>query len=139
MAFKNPLLDKLLRGVLEKRPIAIKTDLTPEERIQEALNLLPVSLSENQRAAILNAWRSEISYIQGPPGTGKSHTITAIMLSALFLKQRVLMVSHKKPAVEIVRKQVDNFLGSRSVVYLGPLSEQRRDLRGHLERLCEGT
>ncbi|MBK7042110.1 MAG: hypothetical protein IPH46_17080 [Bacteroidetes bacterium] len=32
--------------------------------------------------------KNEISYIQGPPGTGKSHTISAIILSALALNKK---------------------------------------------------
>src|SRR5439155_24168281 len=55
-----------------------------------------------ERNAIVRAWTHEVSYVQGPPGTGKSHTITAIMLSALFLKKSVLLVSHKKPAIDVV-------------------------------------
>ena len=108
-------------------------------KVDEAINFLPILLSENQRTALHNAWCSEISYIQGPPGTGKSHTITALMLSAIFLKKRVLMVSHKRAAVEVVRRQLEKFLGEGGVVYLGAQSEQRRQLRGQLQQLCEGA
>jgi len=139
MPFENQLLDKLLRGVLEHRQIPIRTDLIQGEKIEEAISFLPISLSENQRAALHNAWCSEISYIQGPPGTGKSHTITALMLSAIFLKKRVLMVSHKKAAVEVVRRQVEKYLGEGGLVYLGAQSEQRRHLRGQLQQLCDGA
>jgi hypothetical protein len=139
MSFKNPLLTKLLEGVLQNREVHIRTDLLPVETIMDAVDLLPLSLSERQRAAIVNAWQSEISYVQGPPGTGKSHTITAIMLTALFLRQRVLMVSHKKPAVEIVRHMLKKHLGPGGVVYLGPTAAQRRALRGELQGVCQNT
>ncbi len=134
--FQNSLLEKLFDGVLRNAPIDIRRDLLSPEEVNGALDLLPMPISENQREAICNAWCSEISYVQGPPGTGKSHTITALMLSALFLGKRVLMVSHKKPAVEIVRSKLEDFLGQGSVIYLGPTTEQKRDLRGKLQQWC---
>src|SRR5581483_11012651 len=134
MPFENPLLDKLLTGVLEGRPVKIESDLIDNGAVELALNLIPISLSENQRNAITNAWNSEISYIQGPPGTGKSHTITALLLSAIFLNKRVLMVSHKKPAVEVVRNQVEKVLGEGSVIFL---SSDKRELRGQLQQCCQ--
>jgi hypothetical protein len=135
MAFENRLLDKLFSAVLENRQIPIDCNLEPtEEKVLSALDYLPISLSPCQRDAVRNAWRSEISYIQGPPGTGKSHTITATMLSAVFLGKRVLMVSHKRPAVEIVRRMLEERLGPGSVIYLGPLAEQKKKLRGDIQR-----
>jgi AAA domain-containing protein len=133
MAFENQLLAKLFEGVLENREITIRNDLTPMTDVVAALERLPISLSSCQRDAVANAWSSEISYVQGPPGTGKSHTITAMMLSAVFLKKRVLMVSHKRPAVEVVRRKLEEFLGQGSVIYLGPLTEQKKKLRGELQ------
>jgi len=98
MPFDNPLLAKLFEGILEGRAVDFRTDLLPRDEVLKAIDLLPILLSRRQREAVFRAWTHEVSYIQGPPGTGKSHTITAIMLAALFLKKRVLLVSHKKPA-----------------------------------------
>src|SRR5207247_766160 len=77
-------------------------DLLPEQDVRKAVALVPISLSKQQLNAIVRVWMHEVSYVQGPPGTGKSHSITAIMLSALFLKKSVLLVSHKKPAIDVV-------------------------------------
>ena len=104
-----------------------------------AIELLPIPLSRSQREAVFRAWTHEVSYIQGPPGTGKSHTITAIMLAALFLKKRervlrVLLVSHKKPAIDVVFAKLRQFLGAGSAIYATNESAQRQQMRGELQQ-----
>ncbi|MBP8016700.1 hypothetical protein KAZ01_01710, partial [Candidatus Gracilibacteria bacterium] len=71
---------------------------------------LPIKLSHNQIQALQNAWNRDISYIQGPPGTGKSYTISAIALSAIFLGKKVLVISQKIPALNVVRNFIEPFL-----------------------------
>ena len=134
MPFNNPLLAKLFEGILEGRDVAFRLDEPTEEAVRKAIALLPISLSKQQRNAVVRAWTHEVSYIQGPPGTGKSHTITAIMLAALFLKKRVLLVSHKKPAIDVVFAKLRNFLGTGSVVYASSDTGQRSQMRGELQQ-----
>lgn len=146
MPFENPLLAKLFEGVLEGRRVDFRKDLLPEDEVKKAINLQPLPLSRRQCDAVFNAWTSEISYIQGPPGTGKSHTITAIMLAGLFLKRpdqkphRVLLVSHKKPAIDVVFDKLTKdspgrhaMLGAGSVIYASNESAQRQRMRGELQ------
>jgi len=134
MPFDNPLLAKLFEGILEGREVEFRTDEPSEADVRKAIALLPISLSKQQRNAIVRAWTHEVSYIQGPPGTGKSHTITAIMMAALFLKKRVLLVSHKKPAIDIVYAKLRTFLGPGSVIYASNEPSQRQQMRGELQQ-----
>ena len=46
--------------------------------------------------------------IQGPPGTGKSQTITNIIAEAVGNNKRVLFVSEKMAALEVVKRRLDN-------------------------------
>ncbi|MCS7244414.1 MAG: hypothetical protein NZ745_06760 [Candidatus Calescibacterium sp.] len=69
-----------------------------------------MQLSENQKKAIVNAFCSEISYVQGPPGTGKSHTIIAIALLGIIKRKKVLIVSHKEPAVRVINDKIKNYI-----------------------------
>lgn len=96
---------------------------------------MPLSLSNNQKEAIIKAWTNEISFIQGPPGTGKSHTIAAILLTAVFMKKRVLLVSHKEAALKVVKTMVDSILGDNSVIYVG--SKNKEKTRDYLDELLE--
>ncbi|MBI2926461.1 MAG: AAA family ATPase [Verrucomicrobia bacterium] len=133
MPFDNPLLAKLFESILEGRKAEFRDDLLPQEEVEDAIGLLPIPLSRRQHEAVFRAWTHEVSYIQGPPGTGKSHTITAIMLVAIFLKKRVLLVSHKKPAIDVVFQMLRSFLGRGAVVYASNESKQRQTMRGELQ------
>lgn len=134
MPFENPLLAKLFEGILEGQQVEFRTDLLAQDEVLKAIDLLPIPLSKRQREAVFRAWTHEVSYIQGPPGTGKSHTIASIMLAALFLRKRVLLVSHKKPAIDVVYEKLRNFLGHGSVVYASHDTEQRLQIRGELQQ-----
>jgi hypothetical protein len=143
MPFDNPLLAKLFEGILEGQPVDFRNDQLPNHEVEKAIDLQPIPLSRRQRDAVFRAWTHEVSYIQGPPGTGKSHTITAIMLTALFLKKpkRVLLVSHKKPAIDVVFDKLTKdspgraaILGPGSVIYASNESAQRQRMRGELQQ-----
>ena len=75
--------------------------------LEKIFKIFPVPLSNNQKTAIENAFNSTISYIQGPPGTGKSHTITAIAILSLLTGKKVLVVSAKVPAIEVIKSKLE--------------------------------
>ena len=61
------------------------------------------------------------------------------MLAALFLKKRervlrVLLVSHKKPAIDVVFAKLRQFLGAGSAIYATNESAQRQQMRGELQQ-----
>jgi len=62
----------------------------------------------SQLEAIVAA-RKGISFVlDGPPGTGKSQTIANIIADALSLGKRVLFVSEKVAALEVVKRRLDD-------------------------------
>lgn len=108
--FENPVVEKLLINALTDESSGIGRNPL-EEEIQKVIDdFIPLSLSTSQIQGLKNAWTNEISYIQGPPGTGKSHTISAIVLSAIALDKRVLVVSQKKAALTVVNNKIEPFL-----------------------------
>lgn len=135
--FKNRLLQKLFQNILTDKKVELDyNDETSEENILDTVNkYIPLTLSENQKTAIVKAWTNELSYIQGPPGTGKSYTIAAIMLSAIFLKKKVLLVSHKNAAIVVVKNMLDKILGDNSVLYIGSDSADKHTTRDYLDNL----
>ena len=85
----------------------------------EKINLIKqLKLVENadgsQIEALLNIINSKDSFvIQGPPGTGKSQTITNLIALELYQGKKVLFVSEKMAALEVVKAKLDNVgLGS---------------------------
>lgn len=138
MPFHNAALQSLLDSIIDGKPCSIQADEAERTRVESELRKLPIPLSENQRLAVINAYAHPLSYIQGPPGTGKSHTITAIMLAALLLDKKVLLISHKPAAIQVVRDRVNAVLGSEFgvVVVQGDL-ETRKLWRGYMQQLIQ--
>jgi superfamily I DNA and/or RNA helicase len=107
--FQNRILEKMLTNVLTDKRVDLKTNEVDD--IEDILKkYIPLSFSDSQISAIKNAFSSEISYIQGPPGTGKSYTIGAIVLCSLFLNKKVLLVSQKEPALDVIKEKIEGFL-----------------------------
>ncbi|BBF45144.1 DNA helicase related protein [Lachnospiraceae bacterium KM106-2] len=60
----------------------------------------------SQQDAILYSKQGVSFVLQGPPGTGKSQTITNIIAEALALNKKVLFVSEKMAALEVVYQKM---------------------------------
>ncbi|MDR2652987.1 MAG: DUF4011 domain-containing protein [Prevotellaceae bacterium] len=99
----------------------ISGDTTACENIPEELknfdfdnNLKPtqvfqvVDADSSQMDAILCAKQGISFILQGPPGTGKSQTITNIISECLADGKKVLFVSEKMAALEVVHKRLTN-------------------------------
>ena len=67
----------------------------------------PVSYDSSQLAAVLYSEMGKTFVLHGPPGTGKSQTITNIIAHNLAHGRRVLFVSEKKAALDVVKERLD--------------------------------
>ena len=65
-----------------------------------------VDADSSQIEAILEAKKGKSFVIQGPPGTGKSQTITNIIAELLNDGKKVLFVSEKKAALDVVHNNL---------------------------------
>jgi len=133
---KNKLLNNLFINILTDKKVRLnsRNDYDNKDIFEIINKYIPLTLSENQKTAIQKAWNSELSYIQGPPGTGKSYTISALILSAIFLKKKILFVSHKEAAVKIVKDMIDNLLGNESLLYIGTHINSKKKTKEYLEK-----
>ena len=61
----------------------------------------------SQHSALIDALDGRDMVINGPPGTGKSQTITNLIAAALATGKKVLFVSEKLAALEVVRNRLD--------------------------------
>jgi superfamily I DNA and/or RNA helicase len=139
--FKNPVVEKLLINALTDDSVVINR-IPIEDEIQEIIDKhIPISLSNCQIQGLKNAWANEISYIQGPPGTGKSHTISAIVLSAIAMNKKVLVLSQKTAALQVVNKKIEPFLtdgdGLLGVCYYD--TSARKKIKNYCSYLREQT
>lgn len=83
------------------------TDDSDEKKKIDTLNLHNVvDADSSQKKAIIASKKGESFVLEGPPGTGKSQTITNIIAEALYDGKRVLFVSEKKAALDVVLRKL---------------------------------
>ena len=104
---QNPLVNHLINaggrfndGVEVFDPKEIAGHLKPDELY------CPVSADSSQLTAVLYSQLGKSFVLYGPPGTGKSQTITNMIAHNLALGRRVLFVSEKKAALDVVHKRL---------------------------------
>ena len=66
-----------------------------------------VSADFSQLEAIESARRGQHLVVHGPPGTGKSQTITNIIAALIADNKRVLFVSEKRAALDVVKRNLE--------------------------------
>lgn len=82
----------------------------PNDPYKEDL-MTPYSMDASQEFAIREVLSGKSIVIQGPPGSGKSETICNMICSAIAAGKKILVMSHKRAALEVVAKR----LGQKSL------------------------
>ena len=106
---QNPLVKHLIEGggIFDDG-----IEVFPPEEIASHLNprelYCPMSADSSQLAAVLYSQMGKSFVLHGPPGTGKSQTITNIIAHNLALGRRVLFVSEKKAALDVVHRRLSS-------------------------------
>ncbi|CAG0931679.1 hypothetical protein TFLX_02230 [Thermoflexales bacterium] len=78
-----------------------------DDRVPPSNSFQVVDADSSQQEAI-EAAKAGVSFVmQGPPGTGKSQTITNIIAEMLAAGKRVLFVSQKMAALEVVQQRLN--------------------------------
>ncbi len=85
-------------------------EVFPPEEVAQHVNLeelyCPLATDSSQLAAVLYSDIGKSFVLHGPPGTGKSQTITNIIAHNLAKGKRVLFVSEKRAALDVVYKRL---------------------------------
>lgn len=103
--FNQPLLNSLLSERHWDQDLSNEWEDNAEDPIID--DYLVMDSDESQRNAILSAVKGTNLIIQGPPGTGKSQTITNLIAQFLANDKRVLFVSEKRAALDVVKNRLD--------------------------------
>ena len=104
----HPLLKSIFgesEGVSEAR------DFEPKEidRKLPSESMYHVMDADSSQATVIEeVKRGKNLVVEGPPGTGKSQTITNIIAELLAANKKVLFVSEKMAALEVVKKRLDD-------------------------------
>lgn len=77
-----------------------------DDRYAPGAFFAPLSCDSSQLNAVRRADEGHDFVMEGPPGTGKSQTITNIIVDKLAKGQRVLFVSEKMAALQVVERRL---------------------------------
>ncbi|MDR2464021.1 MAG: DUF4011 domain-containing protein [Holosporales bacterium] len=107
------------------------------DNVEAKNNLNIYEVDSSQQEAIYRAKKGESFVIQGPPGTGKSQTITNIIAELLYLGKKVLFVSEKQAALDVVynklaKRKLDDFC-----LILHNSNQRKADIREQLKKSYE--
>lgn len=103
---ERPLIRRLIGTEEGSEPSLAATSLEIEGHLDLELPLVDRA-DGSQARAIARALAGETLLVEGPPGTGKSQTITNLLAAALHQGKRVLFVSEKLAALDVVRRRMD--------------------------------
>lgn len=129
---------------------AISGDVSAIERIPDELNdydfdkkeiptdvFQVVDADASQQDAILMAKKGVSFVLQGPPGTGKSQTITNIIAESLADGKKVLFVSEKMAALDVVHRRLANAGLDDFCLVLHSYKANKRSVLDQLEKVFE--
>lgn len=86
----------------------------------------------SQRKIIDESFSGRSFCVQGPPGTGKSQTITNMITANLALGKKILFVSEKKAAIDVV---FDRLKAKRLHHFVAQVTDSRNDKKDFIRSL----
>jgi very-short-patch-repair endonuclease len=87
----------------------------------------------SQLDAVLRAKKGQSFVLQGPPGTGKSQTIANIIAESLAENKKVLFVSEKVAALDVVYQRLQNVQLADYCLVLHSHKTQKKEVLNQLE------
>lgn len=104
----GPLVLDVFGSIPTDPPPPIPEEAVDTPSMRELVPFTVLDADSSQFRALAEAMRGRSIVIQGPPGTGKSQTITNLIALALHRGKRVLFVSEKQAALEVVRNRLEH-------------------------------
>lgn len=138
--FEKMLESPVTRRIMTGETPASSPSFVKENEVEKIVHpkdvFCPLSADSSQMAAILSAANGSSFVLQGPPGTGKSQTIANMIAHCLGMGKRVLFVSEKKVALEVVYKRLQEIgLGDFCLELHSKKSEKRAVVRSFYQAL----
>ena len=140
----NDAIDELLRtgGQFRKKRFKFLEkykNLRPRARKTKSASYIVKMLDYAQSEVVKKVDESGNMVIYGPPGTGKSQTIVNVITDALSKNKRVLVVSQKKAALDVVYSRLGS-LNEKAMYVTDEAKEKRAFYEKCYEahKRCEG-
>jgi len=131
----NDAIDELIRAggkksakriqLLEKEKLKARAKAAKKEKKTGIIRSYAVKLPDySQSEVVKQVDKRGNMVIWGPPGTGKSQTIVNVITDAIAKNKKVLVVSQKKAALDVVYSRLGH-LGERAM-YINDEAKERR-------------
>lgn len=133
----NPFSRILAGGNLADEGFSYEPGEPDLEKVKSRDNLNIYEVDSSQQEAIYRAKKGESFVIQGPPGTGKSQTITNIIAEMLYLGKRVLFVSEKQAALDVVYRKLEKKNLADFCLILHNSKAKKQNVRDQIARSLE--
>ncbi|MDY5676564.1 MAG: DUF4011 domain-containing protein [Eubacteriales bacterium] len=136
----NKNISKILnsKGLLERDKIIEDFDIDGLFKKGDEINLHNVvDADSSQLEAIYKAKKGASFVLQGPPGTGKSQTITNLIAEFLYEGKKVLFVSEKLAALNVVFNKLKNAKLSDFCLELHSNKTNKKDFIAELNRVLD--
>ena len=109
-----------------------------EKELQNLENFHFISDADSsQTEAVIKIKNGKNLVIQGPPGTGKSQTITNIIAESLAENKKILFVSEKMVALEVVKRRLDSCYLGDAVLELHSYKSNKKNVLQELARTLD--
>ncbi len=137
----GPLESKTVRALFEEGFTEPESEIGDEDHLDNHLRPEDthhvVDADSSQALAISDVANGGNLVIQGPPGTGKSQTITNIIAAAISRNKKVLFVSEKMAALEVVKRRLDGLQLGDACLELHSHKTTKRAVLDELRRTWE--
>lgn len=134
---QNQIIDSLFGDGFREPSSAIPDDAHLDSHLNPQSTYHVLDADSSQSLAIHDATLGRNLVIQGPPGTGKSQTITNIISESIARGKRVLFVSEKMAALEVVKRRVDSIGLGDACLELHSHKTNKRQTLEELKRTLE--
>ena len=116
---------------------AEKAPLETEAYIREEHRFFVAPVDQSQEEALLKVKNGTSTVLHGPPGTGKSQVILNIVADAMALGKKVLVVSQKRAALDVVYHRLAEVGLNRFAALVHDYRADRNKIFSHIRRQIE--
>ena len=109
------------------------------EDIQKVAPYLILDSDSSQHSAVVDVLQNKNLVLKGPPGTGKSQTIANIVGAALAQGKKILFVSAKAAALDVVYKRLNDVGLGEFCLRLHAYNSKRKQVVEDLKRRLDKT
>lgn len=134
---KRELHESAVASLLHSREPANEISTEIVESIKESDCYFISSLDHSQEKAVQTVSHGDHLVIHGPPGTGKSETIANIITNSLANGKRVLMVSQKRAALDVVHNRLAPLHSKMALIHDG--STNKKTFYKHISHSAEAA